>query len=170
MKKYLTIFGVFMVLIGSIYSYIQYNLARYSVYYASNMPRKEGARPELIMALENSYFIDKPNTENVRFYEDDSQTIYLNKDAYFTNDYKGYYIRVEKQKELYFYHTDLNGKFMTYYSPDDYLEEKPMDKEVLQEIEDILAPATKDLIKAQKTPTINLQGLFNRKYEARFNE
>ncbi|MBF8971102.1 MULTISPECIES: hypothetical protein [unclassified Streptococcus] len=59
---------------------------------------------------------------------------------------------------------------MTYYSPDDYLEEKPIDKEILQEIEDFLAPATEDLIKAQKIPTINLQGLFNQKYEARFNE
>ncbi|WP_282097731.1 hypothetical protein [Streptococcus sp. NLN64] len=41
---------------------------------------------------------------------------------------------------------------------------------MLQEIEGIVTPATEDLIKAQKIPTINLQGLFNQKYEARFNE
>ncbi|MBG9367969.1 hypothetical protein [Streptococcus sp. NLN64] len=76
MKKYLTIFGVFIILIGSIYSYIQYNLARYSVYYASNMPRKEGAKPELVMAVENKNFINEPNGDYVHFDEEHDHTIY----------------------------------------------------------------------------------------------
>ena len=33
--------------------YIDYNLRKYSVYYAHNMEHKEGTRPELAMALEN---------------------------------------------------------------------------------------------------------------------
>ena len=169
MKKFLIVLSLFLIIIGSIYIYIQYNLARYSVYYASHMPRQEETRPELVMALENSYFIDKPNTENVQFYEGDSQTIYLNKDAYFTKDYKGYYIRVEKQKELYFYNTDLTGKLISYFSPDDKQKPKSLNRKTLQEIEDILNSATEDLIKVQKIPFINLQKLFNQKYESTFN-
>ena len=84
MKKYLLILSVFLGLLGSIYLYIQYNLARYSVYYASHMPRKEGAKPELIMALEHIDWIDKANTENVTFYEEENSSIYINKRAYFT--------------------------------------------------------------------------------------
>lgn len=159
-----------VVLIGSIYCYIQYNLARYSVYYASHMPRKEGAKPELVMALENIYFIDKPNTENVHFDEAETSSIYIDKNAYFTYFYKEYYLGMSKKNGLYFFNTDSTGKFVNYSSIVDNKNEEPLGKEMLQEIEGIVTPATEDLIKAQKTPTINLQGLFNQKYEARFNE
>lgn len=69
MKKFLLILSVSLDLLGSIYLYIQYNLARYSVYYASHMPRKEETQPELVMALENINWIDKQNTENIYFHE-----------------------------------------------------------------------------------------------------
>ena len=82
--------------------------------------------------------------------------------------YTGYYIRLKKKKGLNFYYTDSIGKFRTYSSPDNW-EEKPLEEVSLQELENLLAPATKDIVKAQKTPTINLQKLFNQKYESRFN-
>ena len=40
-----------LVIIASLY--IDYNLRKYSVYYAHNMEHKEGTHPELAMALEN---------------------------------------------------------------------------------------------------------------------
>lgn len=67
------------------------------------------------------------------------------------------------------YNTDSTGKFINYSSIVDNKNEEPLDKEMLQEIEDIVAPATEDIIKAQKTPSINLQKLFNQKYESTFN-
>ena len=88
MKKFLLILSVSLDLLGSIYLYIQYNLARYSVYYASHMPRKEGIQPELVMALENINWIDKQNTENIYFHENRDDIIYLNKDAYFKKIYR----------------------------------------------------------------------------------
>lgn len=170
LKKYLVLLGVSLSLAGIVYGYIQYNLARYSVYYASHMPRKEEAKPELIMALENINWIDKQNTENIYFHEDREDIIYLNKDAYFKKKkkYTDYYVRLEKKNGLNFYYTDSIGKFRTYSSPDNW-EEKPLEEVSLQELENLLAPATKDIVKAQKTPTINLQKLFNQKYESRFN-
>ncbi len=88
MKKFLLILSVSLDLLGSIYLYIQYNLARYSVYYASHMPRKEGTQPELVMALENINWIDKQNTENIYFHENRDDIIYLNKDTYFKKIYR----------------------------------------------------------------------------------
>ncbi|WP_273226948.1 hypothetical protein [Mogibacterium timidum] len=41
--------------------YIDYNLRKYSVYYANNMEHKEGTHPELAMAMENMGTIYRPN-------------------------------------------------------------------------------------------------------------
>ncbi|NYS49830.1 hypothetical protein HZY93_07740 [Streptococcus danieliae] len=170
MKKFLIVLSLFLVFIGTIYIYIQYNLARYSVYYASRMPRKEGTRPELVMAVENGGLIDNPQNNHVYFEEEREHTLYIGNNAYFKSNFDGYYLRVGKQNAIYFYHTDLTGNFVNYSSIVGNKNEEPLNKEMLQEIETILAPATQDLIKAQKTPSINLQILFNQKYESRFHE
>lgn len=169
LKKYFVIVSLFLALIGSIYIYIQYNLARYSVYYASQIPRKEGTRPELVMAVENKNLIDKPNGDYVYFDEEHDHTIYISDNSYFTYGLEGYYLRVGKQDKLYFYNTDSTGKFITYSSLVDNEDEKLLNKENLEEIESIVSPAIGDIIKAQKTPFINLQKLFNQKYESIFN-
>lgn len=58
--------------------YIDYNLRKYSVYYAHNMEHKGGTRPELAMALENMNVIYKPDKKNIRYREDGGFTIYNN--------------------------------------------------------------------------------------------
>ena len=40
--------------------YIDYNLRKYSVYYAHNMEHKEGTQPELAMVLDNLDLMRKP--------------------------------------------------------------------------------------------------------------
>ncbi len=169
-KRYLMLFGIFLALAVFVYGYSQYNLARYSVYYASHMPRKEGAKPELIMALKNINWIDKVNTENVTFYEEYNHSIYISDNMYFTYNVDGYYIGLSQKNGLYFYNTDSTGKFVTYSSLVENKNEELLDRKTLQEVENLLAPATRDIIEAQKTPTINLQTLFNQKYESRFSE
>lgn len=57
--------------------YIDYNLRKYSVYYAHNMVHKEGTHPDLAMALENMDVIYKPNKKNIRYRDDGSFIIYL---------------------------------------------------------------------------------------------
>lgn len=169
MKKFLIVLSLFLIFIGSIYIYIQYNLARYSIYYASHMPRKDGARPELVMAIENKNLMDKPNSDYIFFDEEHDHTIFFNNNAYFTSGYGGYYLRIGKKNGLYFYYTDLTGKFIFYHSPGNSPKEIPITKEILQEIEEVISPVTEDIIKVQKTPSINLQKLFNQKYESIFN-
>ncbi|MCU0082312.1 hypothetical protein [Streptococcus danieliae] len=169
LKKHFVLLGVFLSLAGIVYGYTQYNLTRYSVYYASHMPRKEGAKPELIMALKNINWIDKVNTENVTFYEEYNHSIYISDNMYFTYNVDGYYIGLSQKNGLYFYNTDSTGKFVTYSSLVENKNEEPLDRKTLQEVENLLAPATQDIIEAQKTPLINLQKLFNQRYMSRFN-
>ena len=77
---------------------------------------------------------------------------------------------INKTNGTYFYNTDSTGKFVTYSSLVENKNEEPLDRKTLQEVENLLAPVTQNIIEAQKTPTINLQTLFNQKYESRFNE
>ena len=56
--------------------YIDYNLRKYSVYYAHNMEHKEGTHPEMAMALENMDVIYKPNKKNIRYRDDGGFIIY----------------------------------------------------------------------------------------------
>ena len=46
--------------------YIDYNLRKYSVYYAHNMEHKEGTHPEIAMALENRAVVCTPTKKNIR--------------------------------------------------------------------------------------------------------
>ena len=56
--------------------YIDYNLRKYSVYYAHNIVHKEGTHPEMAMALENMDAIYKPNKKNIRYRDDGGFIIY----------------------------------------------------------------------------------------------
>ena len=56
--------------------YIDYNLRKYSVYYAHNMEHNEGTHPEMAMALENMDVIYKPNKKNIRYRDDGGFIIY----------------------------------------------------------------------------------------------
>ncbi|WP_281522276.1 hypothetical protein [Mogibacterium timidum] len=66
MRKYITAsFSIVFIIAGLIFLYhswyIDYNLRKYSVYYANNMEHKEGTHPELAMAMENMGTIYRPN-------------------------------------------------------------------------------------------------------------
>lgn len=83
MKKIIiTCLITFFITIGLVHLYdnwyIDYNLRKYSVYYAHNMEHKEGTHPEMAMAIENMGFIHKPNKKNIRYREDGGFAIYNN--------------------------------------------------------------------------------------------
>ena len=74
--------NTFFITIGLVHLYdnwyIDYNLRKYSVYYAHNMQHKEGTYPEMAMAIENIGVIYKPNKKNIRYRDDGSYAIYNN--------------------------------------------------------------------------------------------
>ena len=88
--------------------YIDYNLRKYSVYYAHNMEHKDGTHPELAMALENMDVIYKPNKKNIRYRDDGGFAIYNNFAngeqvivAHDIEEKKSRYIYIKKSKRIH---------------------------------------------------------------------
>ena len=67
--------GVVVFLGLSLYAYS--NLKYYSVYYAQQMPHKEGTEPDLVMLIENMWWIYTPEIEGIR-YDDDGRNFIEN--------------------------------------------------------------------------------------------
>ena len=156
--------------------YIDYNLRKYSVYYAHNMEHKEGTHPEMAMALENMDVIYKPNKKNVEYREDRGFTIYIKfKDS--NRVIINYNIAEKKSRYIFYDITDkdyfFDEAFRLKYGYDsstglDEIDAKTVNQEALY----------KDtynnfgfLVEANvnRKPRINLQKQFNKKYYKRFN-
>ena len=156
--------------------YIDYNLRKYSVYYAHNMVHKEGTHPEMAMALENMDVIYKPNKKNIRYRDDGGFIIYNT----FSNSERVIMSCNPAEKEIrYIYHdfTKRNYYFnealnltLAYDSSvgHDRIDIKTVDQDALY----------KDIYKnfgflveanVNRKPQINLQKQFNKKYYKRFN-
>ena len=67
--------GVVVFLGLSLYAYS--NLKYYSVYYAQQMPHKEGTEPDLVMLIENMWWVYTPEIEGIR-YDDDGRNFIEN--------------------------------------------------------------------------------------------
>ena len=156
--------------------YIDYNLRKYSVYYAHNMEHNEGTHPELAMALENMDVIYKPDKKNIRYREDGGYTInknFLDSEQFSINYNRG-------EKELLYGYYDItyksyyfNGAFKLTRAYDssvghDEIDIKTVDQEALyKEIYNNFG----FLVEANvnRKPLINMQKEFNKKYYKRFN-
>lgn len=152
--------GVVVFLGLSLYAYS--NLKYYSVYYAQQMPHKEGTEPDLVMLLENMGSIYTPKIEGIR-YDDGNNAIENTKTETVLSNSMGNFlyhknrVTVDFDSTFRFFHvTDLSGE-----QPKKEINEA----EIKQEIREVFAP----VIDVQPKPRINLQWLFNKKYQDRFN-
>ena len=153
--------GVVVFLGLSLYAYS--NLKYYSVYYAQQMPHKEGTEPDLVMLLENMGSIYTPKIEGIRYDDDGGNAIENTKTETVLSSSRGnfvyhkYHLTIGFDSTFRFFHvTDLSGE-----QPKREIHES----EIKQEIREVFAP----VIDAQPKPRINLQWLFNKKYQYRFN-
>ena len=153
--------GVVVFLGLSLYAYS--NLKYYSVYYAQQMPHKEGTEPDLVMLLENMGSIYTPKIEGIRYDNDGGNAIIDTKNNFVLSEtmgnfsYHKYHFSVDFDSTFRFHHvTDFTGE-----QPKREIHEA----EIKQEIREVFAP----VIDAQPKPRINLQWLFNKKYQDRFN-
>ena len=152
--------GVVVFLGLSLYAYS--NLKYYSVYYAQQMPHKEGTEPDLVMLIENMGSIYTPKIEGIR-YDDGNNAIENTKTETVLSNSMGNFLYhknrviVDFDSTFRFFHvTDLSGE-----QPKKEINEA----EIKQEIREVFAP----VIDAQPKPRINLQWLFNKMYQDRFN-
>ena len=153
--------GVVVFLGLSVYAYS--NLKYYSVYYAQQMPHKEGTEPDLVMLIENMGSIYTPKIEGIRYDDDGGNAIENTKTETVLSSSRGnfvyhkYHLTIGFDSTFRFHHvTDFTGE-----QPKKEIHES----EIKQEIREVFAP----VIDAQPKPRINLQWLFNKKYRDRFN-
>lgn len=152
--------GVVVFLGLSLYAYS--NLKYYSVYYAQQMPHKEGTEPDLVMLLENMGSIYTPKIEGIR-YDDGGNAIIDTKNNFVLSETMGNF-----SYHKYHFSVGFDSTFRLHHVTD-FTGEQPKkeihESEIKQEIREVFAP----VIDAQPKPRINLQWLFNKKYQDRFN-
>ena len=156
--------------------YIDYNLRKYSVYYAHNMEHKEGTHPELAMALENMDVIYKPNKKNIRYREDggfiiyntfsDSEEVIISCNP---GEKELRYIYYNVMDKSYFFNekfnlTNIYNRSIGEYEKDiSTIDQEALYKEIYNNF-GFLVEAN-----VNRKPRINLQKEFNKKYYKRFN-
>ena len=161
-KIFITLFAL-IILIG----YVNLNLNSNSVYYAKHMLRGEGQQPELIMLIDNLYWVQNPEIDGIKYDFDGTNVISFNNKQFFGNVYSDeveysyrnqneIFYRFNKKFEL-LHVTDANNWEGIALNSVDY-------SEVISEIKELLAP----IIDEQPEPSINLQWLFNLIYEDDF--
>ena len=153
--------GVVVFLGLSVYAYS--NLKYYSVYYAQQMPHKEGTEPDLVMLLENMGSIYTPKIEGIRYDDDGGNAIIDTKNNFVLSETMGNF-----SYHKYHFSVGFDSTFRLHHVTD-FTGEQPKkeihESEIKQEIREVFAP----VIDAQPKPRINLQWLFNKKYQDRFN-
>ena len=158
--------GVVVFLGLSLYAYS--NLKYYSVYYAQQMPHKEGTEPDLVMLIENMGSIYTPKIEGIR-YDDgrnfiENSTNMIGKPTNFSEFDGGYSYRDQN---------DVAYKFGKNFSLEWAMNKKyeKIDLTTIDEtkIKGEIRETLKPILDVQSKPLINLQWLFNKKYQDRFN-
>ena len=159
--------GVVVFLGLSVYAYS--NLKYYSVYYAQQMPHKEGTEPDLVMLIENMGSIYTPKIEGIR-YDDDGANFIEN-----SIDSSGHPTSFGEFGGGYHYSdkNDVSYKFDKNFELEWALDKeyKEIDTATIDEtkIKGEIRETLKPILDVQSKPLINLQWLFNKKYQDRFN-
>ena len=161
--------GLVVFIGASMYAVTTINLLSNSVYYAQRMPHKEGTEPDLVMLIENMWWVDTPKIEGIR-YDDDGVNFIENSidsSGHPTSfgEFDGGYHYSDKNDVSY----KFNKNFELEWALDkDY---KKIDLATIDEtkIKGEIRETLKPILDVQSKPLINLQWLFNKKYQDRFN-
>ncbi|MGT2866239.1 hypothetical protein [Streptococcus fryi] len=161
---------IILLLLGMGKLYIGYNLSRYAGYYVQHMPRREGVKPELAILVEHLHDIDEPKNSEVYYDLDGNGAILLREEniwiVYYSID-STYVIRNYDQDD--WFAIDEYGQFAYYENSSKFGDKQLTDDKYRAEAQAYLDKMLPPILKAQKQPDINLQWLFNQKYEKRFN-
>ena len=154
--------GVVVFLGLSVYAYS--NLKYYSVYYAQQMPHKEGTEPDLVMLIENMGSIYTPKIEGIRYDDDGMNSIARNvegRESIFSAS--GEYLMFHSSTDDHYLFDRvfrIQSSFDKHYNDIEFNQQL-----VLNEIRETVQP----ILDVQSKPVVNLQWLFNMKYQDRFN-
>ena len=158
------VFSIGVVVFLGLGLYAYSNLKYYSVYYAQQMPHKEGTEPDLVMLIENMWWIYTPEIEGIRYDDDGMNSIARNiegKESIFSAS--GDYLMFHSGTDNHYLFDEvfrIQSAFDEHYNDIEFNQQLVLDKirETVQPILDV-----------QSKPLINLQWLFNLLYQDRFN-
>ena len=160
--------GLVVFIGASMYAVTMINLLSNSVYYAQRMPHKEGTEPDLVMLIENMGEIYTPKIEGIR-YDDGANFIENSIDSSGNptsfGEFVGGYSYSDKN--------DVSYKFDKNFELEWALDKeyKKIDTATIDEtkIKGEIRETLKPILDVQSKPVVNLQWLFNMKYQDRFN-
>ncbi len=159
--------GIVTILLISFYAYA--NLKYHSVYYAQQMPHKEGTEPDLVMLIENMWWVYTPEIEGIR-YDDDGRNFIEN-----STNITGKPTNFDELVGGYGYsdQNDVTYKFNRNFSLEWAIDKnyKKIDLTTIDEknIKQGIRETVQPVLDVQSKPFINLQWLFNLLYQDRFN-
>ena len=158
------VFSIGVVVFLGLGLYAYSNLKYYSVYYAQQMPHKEGTEPDLVMLIENMWWIYTPEIEGIRYDDDGMNSIARNiegKESIFSAS--GDYLMFHSGTDNHYLFDEvfrIKSAFDEHYNDIEFNQQL-----VLDEIRETVQP----ILDVQSKPLINLQWLFNLLYQDRFN-
>jgi hypothetical protein len=185
----------FMMMLVPLGGQVKDNLAKYSVYYAGNLPHKVGTDPELVAVIDNLDKIYIPNLDQStkvvdefsaknyissknRLYQYDflTHTIYYKKNNEENYLYKnkssdkkqvGYVLTLWKGEDSQVKTIDLDGRLI-YLLDSDEKKNNPKNSDLLnfEKEKELLFG---NIIKTKQKPSINLQFIYNYLNESKFN-
>ncbi|WP_304989714.1 hypothetical protein [Mogibacterium neglectum] len=155
--------------------YIDYNLRKYSVYYAHNMTHKEGTHPEMAMALENIKVIRTPASRGIRYDYDGLAKVYNERNngnspsICATYVYGVEYLYSNSKDRSYIFNSDFSLKaiYNSNTAKMEYEKSDIDDEELYKEVYNNFGFLVKANVNHK--PLINMQKEFNKKYYKRFN-
>ena len=162
--------GLVVFIGASMYAVTTINLLSNSVYYAQRMPHKEGTEPDLVMLIENMWWVYTPKIEGIRYDDDDGANFIEN-----SIDSSGHPTSFGEFDGGYHYSdkNDVSYKFDKNFELEWALDKeyKKIDTATIDEtkIKGEIRETLKPILDVQSKPLINLQWLFNKKYQDRFN-
>jgi|GEM_PF-1213697 len=180
-KVWIAILATAIILLGIGAIYIHHNLSTYFIYYAKHIPHTKGTNPEMIVLLENLDTIPLPNVNRID-YEIDNGNNNITKDKYInlilsSEGAEIHFLKYGKENnfknQLYrTYFFSQSGKFEKYYYQDGLSNKNVYDKsgksnnQAQEYVDEVINPIVD---KMEVKPKVNLQWLFNKKYQERFS-
>ncbi|MDO4774383.1 MAG: hypothetical protein Q4A10_01130 [Aerococcaceae bacterium] len=170
MKK-LTIWGIVLLVLYILVFYIPHNLSYYSVYYATNIPHREGTNPVLVMVANNMDTIKLPenNVELTRGSGFGGPLLLTQKEPHVS--VRRFWDGIGTDTlQITMVFEENTGEYKY-----DYIYDEELGKDVLLTVEQkkefmiSLENFLSDIVAVQEEPSINLQWLFNSLNESKFN-
>ncbi|SDB22020.1 hypothetical protein SAMN02910293_01109 [Streptococcus henryi] len=161
--------------------YINKNLSTYCIYYVKHAPQThaKNTNPEMVVILDNLVYLGESKVNGIRFDTDGSNGIINEMNSFILtqapDSEKVQYVSMPEdttEENYRTYRYDKSGRFTSYFyrkpgkKNDIYEETENRKQEAQTYVDEVINPIVEEM---KIEPKINLQWLFNKKYQDRFN-